>query len=88
MPTSAYGRGPSVASRAGPSIEATGDGPFLTVFAPKKWYANQHQSTVTTDRIYLSMKRILTPWNAGVSAAKHLRWFLSYQISGETRSSR
>ncbi len=32
------------------------------------------------------MKLILTPWSAGVSAARHLRWFLSYQISGETRS--
>ena len=30
----------------------------------------------------------MTPCNAGVSAAKHLRWFLSYQISGETRPSR
>jgi hypothetical protein len=34
------------------------------------------------------MKRLLTPVTVGVSAAKHLRWFLSYQISGETRSSR
>jgi hypothetical protein len=31
------------------------------------------------------MKLLLGPWNAGVSAAKHLRWYLSYQISGETR---
>lgn len=34
------------------------------------------------------MKRLLTPWSAGVSAARHLRWFLSYQISGETRPER
>ena len=34
------------------------------------------------------MKVLLTPLNAGVSAAKHLRWFLAYQITGETRSSR
>jgi hypothetical protein len=34
------------------------------------------------------MKRILVPWAAGIGAARHLRWFLSYQISGETRSSR
>jgi hypothetical protein len=34
------------------------------------------------------MKRILTPWSAGLSAARHLRWLLSYHISGETRSSR
>jgi hypothetical protein len=33
------------------------------------------------------MRRILAPWNVGVSAARHLRWFLSYQISGKTRSS-
>jgi hypothetical protein len=34
------------------------------------------------------MKRLLTPWSAGVNAAKHIRWYLSYQISGETRSER
>lgn len=32
------------------------------------------------------MRRLLVPWNAGLSAAKHLRWYLSYQISGETRT--
>ncbi len=32
------------------------------------------------------MKRIFTPWTAGISAAKHLRWLLSYHISGETRT--
>jgi hypothetical protein len=32
------------------------------------------------------MKLLLTPWNASLSAAKHLRWYLSYHISGETRS--
>jgi hypothetical protein len=31
------------------------------------------------------MKLLLAPWNAGMSAARHLRWYLSYQISGETR---
>ena len=31
------------------------------------------------------MKRILTPWAYGVSAARHLAWYLSYQVSGETR---
>jgi hypothetical protein len=34
------------------------------------------------------MKRLLVPWSAGLSAAKHLRWYLSYQISGETRTDR
>jgi hypothetical protein len=32
------------------------------------------------------MKLLLAPWNASLSAARHLRWYLSYQISGETRS--
>jgi len=34
------------------------------------------------------MGRILVPWSVGVSAARHLRWFVSYQISGQARSSR
>jgi hypothetical protein len=34
------------------------------------------------------MKRILSPWSVGLSAARHLRWFLSYHISGETRPPR
>ncbi len=32
------------------------------------------------------MKLLLSPWGTAVTAAKHLRWYLSYQISGETRS--
>lgn len=32
------------------------------------------------------MKRFLVPWSKGVSAARHLAWYLNYQISGETRS--
>lgn len=31
------------------------------------------------------MRLVLTPWSAGFNAARHLRWFLSYQVSGETR---
>jgi hypothetical protein len=31
------------------------------------------------------MKRLLTPWTIGVSAARHLAWYVSYQVSGETR---
>jgi hypothetical protein len=34
------------------------------------------------------MKRILAPWSIGLTAARHLRWYLSYQISGETRADR
>jgi hypothetical protein len=34
------------------------------------------------------MKRFLVPWNKGLSAARHLAWYLQYQISGETRSER
>jgi hypothetical protein len=34
------------------------------------------------------MKRLLTPWSLGVSAARHLAWYLSYQVSGETRPRR
>jgi hypothetical protein len=31
------------------------------------------------------MKRLLTPLSAGVDATRHLIWYLSYQITGETR---
>lgn len=34
------------------------------------------------------LKRFLAPWNAGLTAARHLRWYVNYQISGETRSDR
>jgi hypothetical protein len=32
------------------------------------------------------MKLLLAPWAAGVTAVRHLRWYLSYQITGETRA--
>jgi hypothetical protein len=32
------------------------------------------------------MKLLLAPVNVGLSAARHLRWYLSYQITGETRA--
>jgi hypothetical protein len=32
------------------------------------------------------MKRFLVPWAVGVGVARHLAWYISYQISGETRS--
>ena len=31
------------------------------------------------------MKRLLAPLNAGVGATLHLLWYLSYQMTGETR---
>jgi hypothetical protein len=31
------------------------------------------------------MKLLLAPVNAGLRTARHLRWYLSYQITGETR---
>jgi hypothetical protein len=31
------------------------------------------------------MRRLLAPVSIGVSAARHLAWYLSYQVSGETR---
>jgi hypothetical protein len=34
------------------------------------------------------MKRFLVPWNKGMNAARHLAWYLNYQICGETRSER
>jgi hypothetical protein len=31
------------------------------------------------------MKRLLAPATLGLNAARHLAWYLSYQVSGETR---
>jgi hypothetical protein len=33
------------------------------------------------------MKRLLAPLTLGVGATRHLIWYLSYQITGETRAS-
>ena len=31
------------------------------------------------------MKRLLAPLSVGVGATRHLIWYLSYQMTGETR---
>jgi hypothetical protein len=31
------------------------------------------------------MKRLLAPWSLGIVAARHLAWYVSYQVNGETR---
>jgi hypothetical protein len=31
------------------------------------------------------MKRILVPFNIGIGAARHLAWYVSYQVTGEAR---
>ena len=31
------------------------------------------------------MKRLLAPLTVGVGATRHLIWYLSYQVTGETR---
>jgi hypothetical protein len=33
----------------------------------------------------MSMRRILVPLNMGVGATRHIIWYLSYQITGESR---
>jgi len=33
------------------------------------------------------MRRILVPFNLGVSATRHLLWYISYQITREARHS-
>jgi hypothetical protein len=34
------------------------------------------------------MKRLLAPWSFGVNAARHLAWYMNYQVNGETRPRR
>jgi hypothetical protein len=31
------------------------------------------------------MKRLIAPWAVGLNAARHLVWYLSYQVTGEVR---
>jgi hypothetical protein len=31
------------------------------------------------------MKVLLSPWSVGVNVARHLTWYVTYQVSGETR---
>jgi len=31
------------------------------------------------------MKVLLSPFSVGVNAARHLAWYVTYQVSGETR---
>jgi hypothetical protein len=34
-----------------------------------------------------TVKTILTPFSAGLGAARHVAWYLSYQLTGEARAS-
>lgn len=31
------------------------------------------------------MKRLIVPWTLASSAARHLAWYVSYQLTGQTR---
>jgi hypothetical protein len=31
------------------------------------------------------MKRLLAPWSFGVSAVRHLAWYVTYQVTGDCR---
>jgi hypothetical protein len=31
------------------------------------------------------VKRIFVPFNLGIGACRHLAWYVSYQVTGETR---
>jgi hypothetical protein len=31
------------------------------------------------------MKRLLVPVSLGLTAARHIAWYVSYQVSGETK---
>ena len=33
------------------------------------------------------VKAILVPFNYGIGAARHLAWYVSYQVTGEARDS-
>ena len=40
------------------------------------------------DRIPAQMKRLLVPLTVGLGAARHLAWYVNYQMTGETRADR
>jgi len=31
------------------------------------------------------MKRLLAPWALGITAVRHLAWYVNYQLTGEAR---
>lgn len=31
------------------------------------------------------MKRLLAPWSLGMSAARHVAWYVSFQVNGQAR---
>jgi hypothetical protein len=33
----------------------------------------------------MSMKGLLSPWSFGFTAARHLAWYVNYQVSGATK---
>ena len=37
------------------------------------------------DSIAVWMKLLLSPWSMGVNAARHLAWYVNYQVNGATR---
>jgi hypothetical protein len=39
----------------------------------------------TTDRKIVTMKVLFAPVTAGVTAVRHIAWYVRYQVSGEAR---
>ena len=46
----------------------------------------QHAFTPAMSLGSLEMKRLLAPLSLGVIAARHLAWYVNYQVSGQTRA--
>jgi len=46
------------------------------------------KATGIPSRIGMAMKRFLAPVSLGLSAARHLAWYISYQLSGQARDER
>jgi hypothetical protein len=43
------------------------------------------RATSGLNKIGMEVKRFLAPVSLGLNAARHLAWYISYQVSGETR---
>jgi hypothetical protein len=48
------------------------------------WPGRPRHGSAPTTRFH-DVRRLLAPLNLGVGATRHLIWYLSYQITGETR---
>jgi hypothetical protein len=82
------------ASSAIDAASARADGPSPPIVVSStfqslaKWSRNWRVESTFTPTMPVGsalVKRLLAPVSLGMLAARHLAWYVSYQVSGETR---